>query len=158
MSISWWRDKTWSSQAVGYHSAMKRNGVDTCCATTWMNLESIVLSKSQLGFGQDRCWRYRSAWDVLLDLTGGLRPDKPIISRKYIDYTSPTAHKRLASPTLNVLRTQHPKALAIQYTAEYPLCALRVTCLPGSCGPLPGVPHLTRPRKDQNSKYGFVPS
>lgn len=64
MSISWWIDKTWSGQAVGYHSAMKRNGVDTCCAATWMNLESIVVSKSQLRFGQERCWMYRSAWHL----------------------------------------------------------------------------------------------
>lgn len=77
---------------------------------------------------------YGSVWEVLLDLTVGFRPDKPSISRKHVDYTSPTEHKRLASPTLNVLRTQYPKTLATQYTVKYPLCTLRVTCLPGSCG------------------------
>lgn len=38
-----WMNRTRSAHLVGYDSSVKRNDVQTC-STTWVNLETIVLS------------------------------------------------------------------------------------------------------------------
>lgn len=42
MSINAWINQMWAAHTVDYYSALKRQKILTC-ATTWMNLEDIIL-------------------------------------------------------------------------------------------------------------------
>jgi hypothetical protein len=45
-SMDIWRSKMWCIYTIGSYSALKREEI-LICASTWMNLESIMLSESQ---------------------------------------------------------------------------------------------------------------